>query len=61
MPRQEGELGIKEATMAHEIQNTHRDGHIENVCLTGPVVMGALCLGIAITSVIFWWALFAHH
>jgi hypothetical protein len=37
------------------------DGHIENVCLTGGVVMAAFCAGIAITGIIMWWALFAHH
>jgi len=36
------------------------DGHIENVCLTGPVVMAAFCTGLAITAIIMWWALFAH-
>lgn len=42
-------------------QDTHHDGHIENVCLTGGVVMTAFCVALAATGVIMWWALFAHH
>ena len=36
------------------------NGQIENVCLTGGVVMAAFCTGIAITALIMWWALFHH-
>lgn len=44
--------------MSHDL---HHDAHEQNVCLTGPVVMSALGLGLAITALIMWWALFAHH
>ena len=37
------------------------DGHIENVCLTGGVVMAAFCAGITITGILFWWAFFVSH
>jgi hypothetical protein len=41
--------------------DTHHDGHIENVCLTGGAIVGAFCAGIGLTAIIMWWALFAHH
>jgi hypothetical protein len=50
--------------MAQEIHSDAHpahEGHIENVCLTGTVVMTAFCVGLAITGILFWWALFAHH
>jgi hypothetical protein len=40
--------------------DTH-DGDFENVCLTGSVIAGAFVLALALTAIIFWWALFAHH
>ena len=42
------------------MDNTHHEGHIENVCLTGGVVIAAFCVGIALTGLIMWWALFHH-
>lgn len=39
----------------------HHEGDFENVCLTGTVVMAAFGVGCAITALIMWWALFAHH
>jgi hypothetical protein len=42
-------------------QDTQHDGHFENVCLTGTVVMTAFGVGLALTAVIFWWALFMQH
>ena len=36
------------------------DGHIENVCLTGGVVMAAFATGLTLTAIVFWWAFFAH-
>lgn len=42
-------------------QDTHHDGRIENVCLTGGAVMSAFGVGLIITAIIMWWALFAHH
>jgi hypothetical protein len=47
--------------MAQEAHPAHHEGHIENVCLTGTVVMTAFCVGLAITGILFWWALFSHH
>jgi hypothetical protein len=35
--------------------------HIENVCLTGGAIIGSALVGLGLTAVIFWWALFAHH
>jgi hypothetical protein len=46
----------EEASLAQEIH-----GHIENVCLTGGVIVASLCAGLALTGLIFWWALFASH
>jgi hypothetical protein len=39
---------------------TDQSKPFENVCLTGPVVVGAFCFGLAITAAIFWQA-FLHH
>jgi hypothetical protein len=47
---------IEEASLAQEIH-----GHIENVCLTGGVVIASFVVGLGLTGVIFWWALFASH
>ena len=50
--------------MAHEV---HHDAHtgahqpIENVCLTGTVVICALFGGLAITAIIFAQAFWLHH
>jgi hypothetical protein len=33
----------------------------ENVCLTGPICVGALVLGLAITGAIFIQAFWLHH
>jgi hypothetical protein len=44
--------------MSHDTQH---DGHIENVCLTGGVIAAAFCFSLALTAVIFWWALFVQH
>jgi hypothetical protein len=52
---------FQEASLAQDVQHTQHDGHLDNVCLTGSAIFGAFCLGIAITGVIFWWALFASH
>jgi hypothetical protein len=49
-------LHHEEASLAQEIH-----GHIENVCLTGGVIIASLCGGLALTGLIFWWALFASH
>jgi hypothetical protein len=66
-PRQESHIippsfvsyrGTQEASLAQE---THHDGHIDNVCLTGGAIIGAFCAGIGLTTIIMWWALFAHH
>jgi hypothetical protein len=51
-PRQHHE----EASLAQEIH-----GHIENVCLTGGVIIASFVVGLGLTGVIFWWALFASH
>jgi hypothetical protein len=48
------QLHPEEASLAQET-------HIENVCLTGGVIIASFCGGIALTALIFWWALFAHH
>ena len=44
--------------MSHDIHQDH--GHIENVCLTGNVIIGAFITGLVLTGIIFWWAL-VHH
>ena len=43
--------------MSHDI---HQDHHIENVCLTGNVIIGAFITGLVLTGIIFWWAFFHH-
>jgi hypothetical protein len=47
--------------LAQDVEQTQHDGHFENVCLTGGVIMTAFCFALALTAVIFWWALFASH
>ena len=44
--------------MSHDIDHDH--GHIENVCLTGNVIIGAFVTGLVLTGIIFWWAFFHH-
>jgi hypothetical protein len=47
--------------MAHDV---HHDAHqppFENVCMTGPVLVGALIVGLAITAVLFAQAFWLHH
>ena len=44
--------------MSHDIH--HDQEPIQNVCLTGTVVMAAFCLGLAITAILFVWAFKIH-
>jgi hypothetical protein len=47
--------------LAHDVRHTYHDEHFGNVCLRGGVILAAFCIGVGISGVIFWWALFAHH
>lgn len=47
--------------MSHDIHHDAQHAPIQNVCLTGNVVIAAFITGLVITGIIFWWAFLHHH